>query len=538
LQDELTAANKGLKDRDSELAGFRRELEAAELRLNQESVNRANDATVLTRLRGELESANEALKARDAKLSDIRQSADIERQRLREEAASTLSTAKTEWSKDEAGRIEALEKKWHERSARLVAEARAEALAVGKADESSQLGRLRDELATVNRTLSDRNSEFAQFRRLANDAAERLPQQLAIAISDAQKIWSREESARIAEAESRWRAQSEQTLAEVRKSAAARTDEGAELSRLRRDLASLQAVLAERDAEFSRLRTAATADTSPKPELDAILAEAKRAWADAEAVRLATAEEEWRERSQVELSQAAARHRRAEAELAEAVSKGGEASSPRDKVEILRLRDEAENLKSTIAVRDVELAQAHATAEQLRRRVESEHVDILPPHNRGRRRNDSPGFGDRDAGAKRPILRDIALVAAVVVCGILAYPYVVELVPYDWWPGNSYSDEDSPAPIAHKPVPTQATDQPTDIVAHAANVHSGPGKTDSVVGTLDRDVGVRTIDKKGNWVHVEFSAAGGKKHDGWVFSTFLKPAPTAPAKPTAPTPER
>jgi uncharacterized protein YgiM (DUF1202 family) len=72
---------------------------------------------------------------------------------------------------------------------------------------------------------------------------------------------------------------------------------------------------------------------------------------------------------------------------------------------------------------------------------------------------------------------------------------------------------------------------PTDIVAHAANVRSGPTKTASVVATLDREVGVWTIEKKGSWIHITFLAGDAKKHDGWVFNTFLKPAPAAAATP-------
>ena len=529
LRDELAAANASLKDRDAELGAARQALEAIQLRLQGESAAKSDAAGRDKKLRGELESALTALKTRDVELSELRAASDAEARRLRDESVAVLDRAKTEWTTGEATRTSAAEKAWRDETARLVAEARAEALATGKAGEAGLIATLRDELTAVNKSLSDREFELSQLRRLAAEAAERLPQQLTIAISDAQKIWSREEAARLSEAEARWRAATDQALAEVRKSLTDTPDAAAaEQDKLRLELSAVRSALAERDGELARLRDAPR-EVSPKPDLDEALAEHRKAWADAEASRLAAAEEEWRERAQAELSEVAARQRKAEAELAEALSRNEGGANPRDKVEILRLRDEVDGLKSTIAVRDVELAQAHATAEQLRRRVDSEHVDILPAHNRGRRRTDRAGYGENEAGAKRPIWRDIALVAAVVVCGILLYPYAVELVPYDWWPGNSYADEDSPAPVAHKPAPAPAADQPTDIVARAANVRSGPAKTESVVATLDRDVGVHTIEKKGNWNHVMFLTADGKKHDGWIFNTFLKPAPAKPA---------
>ena len=532
LRAELANASKVLKDRGDELAGTRRKLEDAELRLQRESAARTDAERLLKQLREDLAAANNRATDRDSELANARQEAAATQLRLQRDAEAALSHAREKWSADEAARTAAAERVWHERVASNVAEARAQALATGKADESSQISQLREELTSIGRTLTERDNDLVQLRRAASEASDRLPQQIAIALSDAQKIWAREESVRFAEGESKWRERTEKEVSEARASASAVPDDGAELVRLRSELKSLRQTLGERDGDLARaqLEHSTASDTALVNYEDA-LAEARSAWAAAEAARLAAAEESWREQAQAELATAIQRYKQAEAELAETLARGGEGRSPRDKVEILRLREEVENLKSTVAIRDVELSQAHATAEQMRKRLDLENEEILPGLNRGRRMSDRARGTERDETGKRPIWRDIALVAAVAAFGILLYPRIVALVPDDWWPASSYSDDSTPDAAPHRPAPAPAAVPPTDIVAHAANVRSGPAKTASVVATLDRDVAVWTIEKKGNWVHIEFSTGDAKKHDGWVFNTFLKPAPAVAATP-------
>ena len=507
----------------------------AEARAQALAEGKADEGSQLGRLRDELAAAKKAAADRDVELVRARKAAEEANEQLRQQIATTLSDAQKAWNRDEAARFAAAEAKWQEQSARLVAETRAQASAAGKADEVGQTSRLRDELAFANKTLADRDAEIAQIRRAAEDSNERLQGQLAYAVSDAQKIWSVEEAARLATAEAQWREQSAKALADARASAPVpdHKDDSVELDRLRNELAAARSTLADRDAELARSRQAVeTTNKEPRRQNEAALAEARNAWSVEEAARLEAAQKKWREQSESALAEATARYKQAEAELAAAQEQSDTPQNVRDTVEILRLRDEVEQLKSTVAIRDVELAQAHATAEQFRTRLASEREEILPSHNRGGRRSMAEeGGDDGEETAKRPIWRDIALVAAVVAFGILLYPHIVSMLPDDWWPASSTSDDSDTAPEVHRPAPAPAAAQATDVIVHAANVRSGPSKTAAVVATLDRDVNVRTVERRGNWAHIEFSVGDAKKHEGWVYSSFLKPVPTSSSTP-------
>ena len=203
-----------------------------------------------------------------------------------------------------------------------------------------------------------------------------------------------------------------------------------------------------------------------------------------------------------------------------------DAAATRSKVEILRLRGEVERLKSLAAVRDVELAQARAGAERARARLTGELHEASPRVQADRVRI-SRGRAEKgsEAKAKRPLWRDMAIAAAVAAFGILLYPHVVALLPSDWWPGSSYADEEdpAPAPAARPRQPAPPPVKPTDVVVRSANVRSGPAKSETLVTTLASDVAVTTVERRGSWVHIQFPAADGKPHDGWVFDTFLKP---------------
>ncbi len=507
----------------------------AEARAQASAAGKADEGSQLGRLRDELAAANKTLADRDAELVRVRQAAEEANEQFRQQTATTLSDAQKAWSRDEAARFAAAEAKWQEQSTRLVAETRAQTSATGIADEVGQTSRLRDEMAFANKTLADRDAEIAQIRRAAEDSNERLQRQLASAVSDAQKIWSVEEAARLATAEAQWREQSAKALADARASApvADHKDDGVELGRLRSELAAAQSALTDRDAELARSRQAIeTTNEELRRQNEAAFADARNIWSVEEAARLEAAEEKWREQSESALAEAAARHKQAEAELAAVQTQSDTPQNVRDTVEILRLRDEVEQLKSTVAIRDVELAQAHATAEQFRARLSSEHEEILPTRNRGGGRSMAEdGGGDGEEAANRPIWRDVALVAAVAAFGILLYPHIVSMIPDDWWPASSYSDDNDTAPVVHRPAPAPAADQPTDVIVHAANVRSGPSKTATVVATLDRDVKVRTVERRGNWAHIKFSDGGAKKHEGWVYNSFLKAAPPSISKP-------
>jgi SH3-like domain-containing protein len=89
------------------------------------------------------------------------------------------------------------------------------------------------------------------------------------------------------------------------------------------------------------------------------------------------------------------------------------------------------------------------------------------------------------------------------------------------------------APAARVHRPAAPSIRPTDVIVRSANVRSGPSKTESLVTTLASDVPVMTVERSGSWAHIQFLAADGKPHDGWVFNTFLKAAPVPAIRATS-----
>jgi hypothetical protein len=134
---------------------------------------------------------------------------------------------------------------------------------------------------------------------------------------------------------------------------------------------------------------------------------------------------------------------------------------------------------------------------------------------------------------KRPLWRDMAIVAVVAAFVILLFPHVVALLPYDWQPGASYSDDEELAPpttpVVRPHPPVAPVFQPTDVIIRTANVRSGPAKTETLVTTLASDSAVVTLEQHDSWTHIRFLAADGKPHDGWVLSTALKAQPAVRA---------
>jgi hypothetical protein len=455
------------------------------------------------------------------------------RARAAKDAEAALEQAQRAWKANEVARFDAAEALWREESAKLIADARARAASAGKPGQDDQVNRLQDELALAHASLANRDAELARARAEVEAAGERARSQVATALSEAQSRWSAEEAARHAAAEAAWREQS----AKVQSSARDETSAAADLAReeLRRageELALARAAIAERDERLAEARQANEAEAENlREQNETALSEARRAWQIDEEARLTEAEESWRAQYAASLAEQTPP---AAPEPAPGPTEPLEDDvATRNKVEILRLRGEVERLKSLTAVRDVELAQARASAERARARLTGELHDDSPrlkaDHVRISRGRSLP---ERKTRTRRPLWRDMSIVAAVAAFVILLYPHIVALLPYDWVPGNSYADEEDPvptkAPAARPHRPAAAPIQPTDVVIRSANVRSGPAKTESLVTTLASDVAVVTVERRGSWAHIQFPAADGKPHDGWVFNTFLKATP-APA---------
>jgi hypothetical protein len=311
---------------------------------------------------------------------------------------------------------------------------------------------------------------------------------------------------RLAVAEAQWQAQSRAPL-------------DAERDRLAKECESLRAKLAEAER-----KPAPPSADALRQQIETALAGAKAAWKSDEAGRLALAEETWRSEANASLARATARAESAEAALAQA--RTAASNGQYDQAFIDGLRREIETLQRAIADREVELAQARLTLEARHLVPEQGEVRSRIALERSPRGMREP----REANpANRRILRDVAIVFAVVVALFFAFPFVVPYLPYDWQV-EIYNLETGQAPAAAPaaapaPAAPRHVDVPVVTVLRAVNVRQDPSAGAAVVARLKRGATVTPGETQGNWTRIKTGTA-----DGWVFSSYLDKAASPPAR--------
>src|SRR6185312_7335967 len=238
--------------------------------------------------------------------------------------------------------------------------------------DAIELRRLRDELLSMQNLLAERDAEAATGK-----AQSPSRQEIEAAVAKAQKEWKEGEAARLAAVEARAQEKANRALADAQAQAKSGNDKiDAEIRRLRDELSSTQARLANRekelaqahnhvktgkaenDAELRRLRDEtgtlqsklvnrdkelAQAQLAVKDALergrktaDEMLAKAEAVWKTRESDRMMTAEVQWQETSTKLLADARAQAQAARDESA---------------VELVRLRTELANAQGKLAER-------------------------------------------------------------------------------------------------------------------------------------------------------------------------------------------
>jgi hypothetical protein len=291
----------------------RAEAALAEARAQPQSARDPGKDAELVRLRDELAAIRAAFTKRDTELAEARSAAEQARKSAATEMQAALQKAEANAKAGEAVRLAAAEANWREQSARALAEAtsrieRAEA-ALAKTHAQSQpardpseaveLKRLRDELAVARATLSKSEADLAEARSAAEQARKSVPAEVRAALAKAEANWKSGEAQRLAAAEAKAREQTTRSLAEAiaraeraeaglaearaRPGAARNPGNDAELTRLRDDLASVRAILNDRETELveARQRREQISAEQSRHMVDAALASARIAW-DAE----------------------------------------------------------------------------------------------------------------------------------------------------------------------------------------------------------------------------------------------------------------
>ena len=283
-------------------------LAAAEARWREEAAETMADARTqgaaardqtlqseVDRLLGECASLNATLSKREAALAQANVAIQQARESAERESKETQSKTEAGWKRDEAARVATLEAQWQDKSAKAVAELRAQAEAQDR-DSKTELEKLRKDLAAAQASLADRQSALVRAGLAAEQAHERMQQELDAALANAKASWKNEEAQRIKALEAQWHERSGKTAAELRALAEAQDrDSRTELEQLRAELAAAQAALADRQSALVRAGLAsAEAHERMEQELSSALANAKASWKSEEAERIAALDAQWK----------------------------------------------------------------------------------------------------------------------------------------------------------------------------------------------------------------------------------------------------
>ena len=242
----------------------------------------------LRQLREDLAAIQESLSSRESALADAHAALDEARKAWRQESEAALSRAEQIWKADEAARLAATEVQWREKSAATLAEARAKAAADRDSHHEIELCRLREELAAMHTSRSNRGTAATEARQVLEQARQAWRQESEAALSKAEEAWKADEAARLAVAEVQWQETSAKTLAEATKRFEAaesalkqlliRTEQTRESGnaiehrRLREELAMMRASLSDREAALAESRFALEQSREPAaPEAKIVL---------------------------------------------------------------------------------------------------------------------------------------------------------------------------------------------------------------------------------------------------------------------------
>ena len=520
LRDELAALKATLAEHESALAQARqaRKTEAElhepsaqalqEMRAQAEAAREAADAQMRS-VRDELAALRATLADRESALAQA--SLDHEQARATWEHASraSLSNTEREWKDAEAARMAEVESKWQEQSERSLAELRAQADAArDRAERDMQA--LRDDVAALRSTLTEREAALAQSASDRDQAQARWQQENQAALSKAEQVWKSAEAARFADAETKWQEHTAKALDALR-SEADKTRESAEatIRGLQEQVSAAQTALVEREAALAAAGSEAqrTREQARK-DLDGVL-EKMKAWQADEAQRMAAAEAKWKQQSAAALSEAQGRYQAAEGTLVQLRMEADRARSNATGGSINPSRSSASRstFGSKAVAREPEPAAIRLPGREPRAQAKQEQI-VLQPHR---------VLEDPYAPKKRGIWRDLLVVAALAVVAIMVYPRIEPLIPEPW-------RSQIAALTGGFASPSSVVAQGSAVVVRDVNLRSGPSTSASIITTLVPGQNVATLARREEWTFVEVAAdsRSTQPQRGWVFSSFLK----------------
>ncbi|HVU22185.1 MAG TPA: SH3 domain-containing protein, partial [Rhizomicrobium sp.] len=525
LRDDLAKAKAALAEREADL-----ERERSNVRETRFEAGKLRDADAERQhLRNELANLKVLLAGREKELKQAQE--DAKAKGVAASIASTRAVAELESTKNQlAARDEELNQ----------LRSGAETLR----GDSVELKRVRAELAATKTSLAARDAELAHAHKEREEALGRAQRELDRALRDADKRWRNAEGERLAAAEEKWRARSDEVIARlnaqlleaesrVREEAAHHQSRQDVLSESRDAQAALKTLLATRDAELARLKQEhEQAREHWTKEMDSALSDAHQAWKAAEAARTSALEGQWQEQAASSMREMTLRAQKAESALAETRAQMEALRHRGDAADFLRLRKELNQVQGQLARRDGELAQLRSDHELERERLAAQaRAAVERADQQWRQVDEEPEEQGVRAQATWHLIRNLLAAAVLGGLAMVGYYKVAPMLT-----DSGVLDPILPQNSGRFIAPASAPGTPSTVltVLRSAKLRAGPSTTASVLGSLPANTQVTELGRREKWVRVEVAArAGNTAQQGWVYGTVLSgPLRVAPAAPT------
>jgi hypothetical protein len=224
-------------------------------------------------------------------------------------------------------------------------------------------------------------------------------------------------------------------------------------------------------------------------EAQEAISRATKDWVAKESSRRATTEAQVRKEIGQQLVQATSRYEAAEAALSQLRIRASSRDEGRMEVELAGAR-------ASLAAREVEVARLREQVEAMRSVSDEAEAPVAAA---------APG--------NRRYVRDASIAAAIGAVVVVAYPFVMGLM-----------SAPPPAPVVQAvvvppPAPPPVLDR-TAVLALDARLRAGPSTNVSVIAPLERGVSVTILEERGEWMRVR--SDGKPPREGWVKVSQLK----------------
>jgi len=530
---------------------------------DEDAVQRDRLENELKELRGKLSEALSTLAERESSLAQAQFEWGRDRERALRERDVALKEAQKAWAADESKRFAQAEARWREESGIKLAElsmrceraesslareraegrgGRALADAENARDKAERtISELKLEIASLKQDLAERDEEIVNVRASSEQAREQTKLQNDVILERAQAAWRSESAARLAAAKATWRQETAQSLAALRnENEALREQLTSELKALEDELAAARAQINERNADLTRAHTDSRAlQERLQQELNTQLMAAQRAWKADEAARVSAAKAEWQQGASRALAEATARYQAAETALARQRAKSEEdlRRGTQEVQDNEHLRHEILLLQAALDKCEKELAilRAAPISPDVYTPIPLRPLDSFQPRQQQSAPANADDSEEEERGFRLPgLVRDAAVIAALVAVGMISFPYIEAYLPDEWQydiaqvtgqvAALAPTQQQAAAPAVAKPArrPLPPPPLPTGEVTHAVNLRSDASTSGDVRETLSRGTFVTVLENRGDWVRVRAVSSDGKADEGWIASTHLK----------------